>query len=182
MIGGRSSCGRTEGAASALLMSADHQDFLRRWSHLKRQASVTTESGEQGKACVAPPELPAIESLKFESDFGAFMQAKVDQGIRRAALKKLFSDPRFNIMDGLDVYIDDYSKEDPIPPGMLAQLEHAKTTLFGPQTENKTGEESKPAGNNQIREGAPPPPAASNVPPEAVTTQSLLPNQDTAET
>jgi hypothetical protein len=161
-------------------MSADHQDFLSRWSRLKRQASVTPESGEEGKVCVAPPELPAIESLKFESDFGAFMQAKVDQGIRRAALKKLFSDPRFNIMDGLDVYIDDYSKEDPIPPGMLAQLEHARTTLFGPQTENKHGDESKPPENNQIREGAPPSPAASNLPPETITAQILLPNQDTS--
>lgn len=63
------------------------------------------------------------------------MRGKVDEGIKRAALKKLFSDPRFNVMDGLDVYIDDYSKEDPIPPGMLAQLQHARTALFGAQPE-----------------------------------------------
>lgn len=36
-------------------------------------------------------------------------------------------------MDGLDVYIDDYTQDDPIPPGMLAQLQHARTTLFAPQ-------------------------------------------------
>ena len=36
-----------------------------------------------------------------------------------AALKKLFSDPHFNVMDGLDTYIDDYGKPDPIPPSML---------------------------------------------------------------
>ena len=41
------------------------------------------------------------------------------EDVRRAALKKLFSDPRFNVMDGLDVYIDDYSKTEPIPPEML---------------------------------------------------------------
>ena len=30
-------------------------------------------------------------------------------------MKKLFSDPHFNVMDGLDTYIDDYGKPDPIP-------------------------------------------------------------------
>ena len=30
-------------------------------------------------------------------------------------MKKLFSDPHFNVMDGLDTYIDDYGKPDPLP-------------------------------------------------------------------
>jgi len=49
--------------------------------------------------------------------------------VRRAALKKLFSDPRFNVMDGLDVYVDDYSKSEPIPPAMLAGLRQAQKIL-----------------------------------------------------
>ena len=48
------------------------------------------------------------------------------EDVRRAALKKLFSDPRFNVMDGLDVYIDDYSKTEPIPPAMMAGLRQAQ--------------------------------------------------------
>jgi hypothetical protein len=39
--------------------------------------------------------------------------------VKNAAIKKLFADPHFNVMDGLDTYIDDYSKPDPIPPEML---------------------------------------------------------------
>ena len=136
-------------------MSRDDQSFLRRWSRLKQQPAV------QPELPAAPPELPALDSLNFDSDFGAFMHAKVDAGIRRAALKTLFSDPRFNIMDGLDVYIDDYSKEDPIPPGMLAQLQHARTTLFGPQTEEKSEQEAK----REDEAGTPPPAASSNEPP-----------------
>ncbi len=130
-------------------MSRDEQSFLRRWSRLKRQAPVKPE------VSVEPSDLPSLDSLNFESDFGVFMRAKVDEGVRRAALKKLFRDPRFNIMDGLDVYIDDYSKEDPIPPGMLAQLQHARTTLFGPQTEKDvkpeedTGTQRQPASSNE---------------------------------
>jgi hypothetical protein len=50
------------------------------------------------------------------------MQADVDPGVRRAALKKLFADPRFNVMDGLDTYIDDYSKPDPLPEGWLEKM------------------------------------------------------------
>ena len=41
-------------------------------------------------------------------------------------MKKLFADPRYNVMDGLDVYIDDYSKPDPIPYAMLRGLASAK--------------------------------------------------------
>jgi hypothetical protein len=37
-------------------------------------------------------------------------------------MKKLFSDPHFNIMDRLDIYIDDYSIPDPIPMEMLKRM------------------------------------------------------------
>ena len=32
-------------------------------------------------------------------------------------------------MDGLDIYIDDYSRPDPIPPEILAKLQHAREWL-----------------------------------------------------
>lgn len=109
-------------------------DFLRRWSQRKHAAAASAASSA---ASPTPPSLPALEAMTFESDFKAFMHAKVDEGLRRAALQKLFSDPRFNVMDGLDIYIGDYSVEDPIPPALLAQLEHARTTLLGPAAERE---------------------------------------------
>jgi hypothetical protein len=42
----------------------------------------------------------------------------------------MFGDPHFNVMDGLDTYIDDYSKPDPIPAAMLRQLNQAKDLLL----------------------------------------------------
>lgn len=122
------------------------EEFLRRWSRLKREAAAPSASPAAKPSPPAqaqeekPPELPPLESLGFESDFKAFMHAKVEESVKRAALKKLFSDPHFNVMDGLDTYIDDYSKEDPIPQEMLAQLEHARQTLFGPSEESKEEE------------------------------------------
>jgi hypothetical protein len=49
--------------------------------------------------------------------------------VKNAALKKLFTDPHFNVMDGLDTYIDDYGQPDPLPPGMLRRM--AQSQLLG---------------------------------------------------
>ncbi|MBP6251265.1 MAG: DUF3306 domain-containing protein [Rubrivivax sp.] len=70
----------------------------------------------------APPTWDDVAGLTKESDYTRFVAGDVDPGLRNAAMKKLFSDPHFNVMDGLDTYIDDYGKPDPLPPGMLREL------------------------------------------------------------
>ena len=117
---------------------------LRRWSRRKLEAARETASREPAPTIAAmtrpgenlpaaaaapaalapesPPALPPVESLTIDSDFTSFFQPQVDEAVKRQALKKLFSDPRFNVMDGLDVYIDDYTKSDPIPPDILERL------------------------------------------------------------
>jgi hypothetical protein len=75
----------------------------------------------------SPAQLPPVDSLTLESDFTPFMQPGVDPGLRRQALKTLLQDPRFNVMDGLDVYIDDYSKPDPLPAGWLEKMNQVKS-------------------------------------------------------
>lgn len=115
-------------------MSQDNEDFLRRWSRRKHAAAKPAPAAPAPEA--APAQLPSLDSLDFESDFKSFMHAKVEESVKRAALKKLFSDPRFNVMDGLDVYIEDYSKGETLSPEMVATLEHAKATLLGPKQED----------------------------------------------
>jgi hypothetical protein len=73
-----------------------------------------------------PPTLDDVKALTPQSDFSAFTGRSVSPEVSNAAMKKLFTDPHYNIMDGLDTYIDDYSKPDPIPPAMLRQLASAK--------------------------------------------------------
>ncbi|MCY1164033.1 hypothetical protein D9M73_39060 [compost metagenome] len=80
---------------------------------------------------LSAPEPPALslEDVKLltrDSDFKPFMAKGVDANVRNAAMKKLFSDPHFNVMDGLDIYIDDYSRSEPIPQAMLRQMVSAK--------------------------------------------------------
>jgi hypothetical protein len=82
----------------------------------------------------AEPPLPPVESLTFESDFSLFMRPGVDETVRRAALRKLLRDPRFNVMDGLDVYIDDYSKPSPIEPEVVRSLMQARYIFSPPKT------------------------------------------------
>ena len=88
-------------------------------------------------ADVAPlPTLDDVARLTKDSDFSPFVARNVDAGVRNAAMKKLFSDPHFNVMDGLDTYIDDYGKPDPIPLSMLRRMNQAAVLgLFDDETE-----------------------------------------------
>src|SRR3972149_9753610 len=141
-------------------MSSDDDTFLTRWSrrkHAARRGDALPEPASPAAAAEAPPapagsmpaagapapELPPVESLKgLESEYQDFLRPEVDPATRSAALRKLFGDPHFNQMDGLDVYIDDYTKADPIPPAMLRALNQARTLgLF--EKEEKEEEEKK---------------------------------------
>jgi hypothetical protein len=73
-----------------------------------------------------PPTLEDVQSLTPESDFKRFATADVTPEVKNAAMKKLFADPRYNVMDGLDIYTGDYSQPDPMPDSMLRQLASAK--------------------------------------------------------
>jgi hypothetical protein len=87
-----------------------------------------------GGAGDVPSALPPVDSLRFDSDFTRFLAPQVDEVVKRQALRKLFSDPRFNVMDGLDVYIDDYSKFEPIPDDLIGKLRHARYIFDPPKT------------------------------------------------
>jgi hypothetical protein len=75
------------------------------------------------------PSLEDVANLGHDSDYSVFMASGVDETVKRSAMKKLFTNPHFNIMDGLDIYIDDYNKFEPITPEILASLNHAKALL-----------------------------------------------------
>ncbi len=68
------------------------------------------------------PTLADVEQLTPQSDFSSFMTQGVTPEVRNAAMKKLFTDPHYNVMDGLDIYIGDYNTPDPLPEGMLAKM------------------------------------------------------------
>ncbi len=147
----------------------DAGQFLSRWSQRKQQAR------EQEKALPAEapkpaaetplPQLPPVEQLNMDSDYRGFFHPKVDEALRRSALKKLFSDPHFNVMDGLDTYIDDYSISDPIPAAMLAEMKSAQDILgWAKETEKEAELRRNPPAVEAERIAAGNPDAAETLP------------------
>lgn len=82
---------------------------------------------EAAKAERPPLTLDDVQQLTPEADFRPFVSRDVAPEVRNAAFKKLFADPQFNVMDGLDIYIDDYSQPDPLPVSLARKLMSAQT-------------------------------------------------------
>lgn len=155
---------------------AQDSGFLSRWSQRKVQARQGAELPEAPAPLAAPaaaeapvdapapaaPPLPTLDDvtqLTRESDFSRFVAPEVSGEVRNAALKKLFSDPHFNVMDGLDTYIDDYNTPDPLPAAMLRQMAQAAYLgLAEPETETEPARTGPPAAGTQL------PPAAAMEP------------------
>lgn len=139
---------------------ASDDGFLSRWSRRKTQvregrpqeephlepapvpAAQTAQphsSAIDNKTQAATPPMPTlvdVQQLTPESDFTGFMARGVAPDVKNAAMKKLFADPHFNVMDRLDIYIDDYTQPDPLPLAMLRQMTSAKAlSLFDEQPE-----------------------------------------------
>ena len=121
-------------------MNADDvTGFLSRWSRRKLEKVDPAPVPVPAEAPVAQPAgeaqpamepLPPVESLTPDSDFKPFMRPEVDPGIKQAAMKQLFKDPQFNVMDGLDTYIEDYGVPDPIPESMMKTLYQARQHVW----------------------------------------------------
>jgi hypothetical protein len=124
-------------------MAQEKEKFLSRWSRLKQESKDLPREKETAKTESAPPELPAVEKLTPESDFTGFMHPKVEDALRRVALKKLFSDPHFNVPDPYEAYSGDWTGGEPIPEEMLAKLNQARDLIF--KDEPKTAAAAEPA-------------------------------------
>ena len=125
-------------------MAEEKEAFLSRWSRMKREQPVEERKAEpETPASALPPSLPPMDSVTPDSDFAGFMHPKVKDELRRLALKKLFSDPHFNIPDPFEPFSGDWTGE-ALPPDMLAQLNQARTLLFDERDKKKAEGEEKP--------------------------------------
>ncbi|MCM2326800.1 MAG: DUF3306 domain-containing protein [Lysobacter sp.] len=161
---------------------AAEDNFLSRWSRRKIEARAGAVEAPPPVAPVATPAAPAadatppasapagreplppVESLTPESDFTPFMNHEVDGETRSKALKALFTDPHFNTMDMMDVYVDDYSKPDPIPASWMDKLEQLshlgdKGGRDREEAERQRALAEAQAGGEPAPAGTPPAPA-----------------------
>jgi hypothetical protein len=113
----------------------------------RQKPSFSPSPNENAATTTAP--LPDVNALTPASDFAPFMARGVDAGVRNLAMKKLFTDPHFNVMDGLDIYIDDYGKPDPIPESWYAEMRQMK--VLEKQEDDRKREHAK----DHAQEGTP---------------------------
>jgi hypothetical protein len=85
-------------------------------------AAVEPLPAEKTEEAPPPLTLDDVARLTPESDFSSFVARGVPADVRNAAVKKLFTDPHYNVMDGLDIYIDDYSKPSPLSAAEMAKM------------------------------------------------------------
>jgi len=111
-------------------MNEEKEAFLDRWSRLKQEQDAEKPAVAEERAAEPAAALPPVDQLTPDSDFAPFMDPRVDGGTRRAALKKLFTDPHYNIPDPYEAYSGDHTGGEPIPMEMLKSLNHAQKLLF----------------------------------------------------
>lgn len=171
-------------------MSMAEEGFLRRWARRKTETKAGIEPAPEPASetavnpavngvapqvhaaeavpvvqpAAAPIVLPTMDDvaqLTGESDFSAFVARGVDQAVRRSALKKLFADPHFNVMDKLDMYMDDYNVASPMPADMLASLKHSKSFFDQAAEDARKRAEAETRAEAEARAEAGAVPAAS---------------------
>ncbi|HYW76849.1 MAG TPA: DUF3306 domain-containing protein [Gammaproteobacteria bacterium] len=135
------------------------ETFATRWSRRKR-AVVRANSGAQPHAEKATaehpaaepsstaPELPSPDSLGDNDDYSLFMAAGVDDGLRRAALRRLFRAPQYNVRDGLCEYDDDYTQRTPLGDWVVAKLREQRERWL--QAEQQPLNDTEPDGSAAI--------------------------------
>ncbi len=109
--------------------SGDGEPFLNRWARRKSVARTggdadtaadespveeqeITDAAAAGEDSQAPEltdgDMPILDSIDENTDMSGFFSPKVTRAVKKAALKKFFHSPVFNIVDGLDDYDDDF--------------------------------------------------------------------------
>lgn len=150
--------------------------------------SATGEEAEADTAAAASAEdLPPPEQLPPESDFTAYLSKRVSREVRRAALRKLFSSPKFNVRDGLDDYDEDYTQFQSLGQTVTAHMRHhAERLRERAEAEQETApDEAAEAPEPRAQDSGEPAPAdddtAATADPSTTADHSRVPDDnDTA--
>ena len=103
------------------------EGFASRWSRMKQEQRaepslpvVELDTAEDSKQqaeqlnSLTDADMPSLDSLNESSDYSGFLSEKVSEAVRKAALRKLFHQPAYNVIDGLDDYAEDYTVFEPL--------------------------------------------------------------------
>jgi hypothetical protein len=152
--------------------------LLRRWSHRKQGAvragdASDAAAGEGGRALdedfVQAPEadragvdaepdtteqvktdadMPDLETINDASDVSDFLSPGVSEKLRNAALRRLFRTAKFNVVDVMDDYNEDFRNFQPLGDLVTADMRHRM------EMEEKRRQEAV-AESGETRDGEP---------------------------
>ncbi|WP_308874536.1 DUF3306 domain-containing protein [Thiothrix subterranea] len=120
------------------------ETFFTRWARLKRERPELAPVAEPNTAAepAMPPDveaisapaapapeltdadMPSLASLGFDSDYSGFFSAKVSSELRKSALRKLFHQPEFNVIDELNDYREDFTYFEPLGNLITIDMKH----------------------------------------------------------
>ena len=127
-----------------IVAESDAEDFINRWSRRKAEAEAVAEArtgadvepavmdeddeaapeSSEPAPCLTDEDMPPIETLDENADLSGFLSPGVSENLRRAALRKVFRSPKFNVCDGLDNYAGDYTNFPPLGDIITADMRH----------------------------------------------------------
>ncbi|WP_370261310.1 DUF3306 domain-containing protein [Limnobacter sp.] len=140
------------------------------------QPEPTAQGGSGAAQVEANLPLPTesdLETIAQGGDIKAFLSDKVSKDLKNKAFKALFSRPEFNVMDGLDIYIDDYNKYTPLSKADIDRMALSKQLLSRPDLE-KAKEEIAKIEDADLAITQVEPPAASESLDETASDESKL--------
>ena len=144
----------------------DERSFLSRWSRRKalRQEELddevlggteetvtkTVDFAEESPPSPTDEDMPAVESLGADDNYGDFLSPKVSEKLRKVALRKLFHGAGFNIRDGLDDYDEDFTYFEPLGDIVTADMRHREEMLERKAREAAEAADKESASEQQV--------------------------------
>ncbi|MDH5182813.1 MAG: DUF3306 domain-containing protein [Gammaproteobacteria bacterium] len=146
------------------------EGFASRWSRMKQQERVEKQlptaeeepntdfdQSKQHEALnqLSDEDMPSLETLTDSSDYSGFLSAKVSEAVRKAALRKMFHLPTFNLVDGLDDYAEDYTNFEALGDIVTHDMKRmAKLDEEREKEKRQKSEEEKRLAQEQTRNDA----------------------------
>ena len=84
---------------------------------------------DDARPTLTDADMPPLESLTGTSDVSAFLSRGVSASLRRAALRRVFRAPEFNVRDGLNDYDGDFTAYEPLGDTLTCDMKFRAARL-----------------------------------------------------
>ena len=141
---------KDRGVSTETRTGLDAEGPLRRWSRRRREVAREEQAAAEARRAGTPQgspdvrdsgdgasgpaveeaevltdeDMPPLDSLGEDSDYSGFLSPGVTEGLRRRALRKLFTSAVFNVPDGLDDYDDDFTSFQALGDIVTSDMKH----------------------------------------------------------